>query len=75
MKTRVHPSLTGFDSLPDSARVRLPVVCALFGISPATCWRRVKAGLMPAPHKQGGTTFWIVGDVRKALNDYQTEAA
>lgn len=60
------PGLADFDTLPDSARVALPVVCGLFGISPATAWRRAKSGLLPAPIREGGTTRWIVGGLRKA---------
>jgi len=61
------PDLAEFDSLPDSARSPLPIVCGLFSISPATAWRRVKAGLLPMPIKEGNTTRWVVGDLRKAL--------
>jgi predicted DNA-binding transcriptional regulator AlpA len=59
-------ALVHFDSLPDSAHVRLPVVAALRGSSPATIWRHVKAGLLPAPVKLGpNTTAWRVGDLRR----------
>lgn len=61
------PGLADFDKLPDSARVALPIVCGLYGISPATTWRRVKKGLIPAPRKEGGSTRWVVGGLRKAL--------
>jgi hypothetical protein len=62
--------LRGFDSLPDSARVRAPVVQALYGgISPATLWRKAKAGdAIPAPEKTVGGTTWGVGALRAALN-------
>lgn len=56
-----------FDDRSAFARVALPEVCDLFGISPATVWRRVKQGLIPAPIKEGGTTRWLVGDLRRAL--------
>src|SRR4051812_43618471 len=59
--------LIHFDSLPYSARASLPVVCGLFSISPATAWRRVKAGLLPTPIKEGGSTRWIVGELRAVL--------
>ena len=39
----------GFNDLPDDARASLSVVCWLYEISPATVWRRVKSGLIPAP--------------------------
>jgi predicted DNA-binding transcriptional regulator AlpA len=62
-----RPELADFDNLPDSARAPLPIVCGLFSISPATAWRRVSAGLLPTPIKEGNTTRWVVGDLRKAL--------
>ena len=61
------PGLADFDSLPDTARAPLPVVCGLFSISKATAWRRVQSGLLPRPIKEGGSTRWIVGDLRRAL--------
>ena len=56
-----------FDSLPDSAHVRLPVVAGLFAVSKATIWRRVRAGTLPAPKKLGVATCWQVRDLRRAL--------
>jgi len=46
-------TISNFDSMPGSAYVRLPTVCALFGISVPTAWRWVKAGRLPAPRKLG----------------------
>jgi len=61
-------ALKNFDSLPDSANVRLPVVAALYGCSPATIFRRVKSGHIPAPRKiSERVTAWNVGALRKAL--------
>lgn len=61
--------LTNFDQLPNSANVRLPVVMALYGISPATVWRNVKIGNIPKPQKlTARTTAWNVGKLRAALN-------
>ena len=60
-------ALQQFDSLPDAANVRLPVVCALFGISGPTVWRWAKSGRLPAPHKRGGVTTWRAGDLRRTL--------
>lgn len=66
--TAIPAALAGFDSLPDSAFVRLPVVCGLFACSPATVWRRVKTGRIPAPVKIGeNSTGWRAGDIRQAL--------
>jgi predicted DNA-binding transcriptional regulator AlpA len=64
----IPAALAQFDSLPDSAHVRLPVVAALNGISDPTVWRWVKAGRLPQPVKLGpNTTGWRVGDLRRAL--------
>jgi len=68
-KTQSVPqALHQFDLLPNSANVRQPVVDGLFNWSPATTWRRVKAGDIPAPHKVGRTTFWNVGQLRACLS-------
>ncbi len=64
----IPQALAGFDFYPDSAYVRLPVVCALFQISPATAWRWSKSSRIPAPRRLSeGVTAWQVGEVRKAL--------
>ena len=47
----MHEPLKNFDSLPDSAHVRLPVVTALFACSPSTVWRGVRDGRLPRPVK------------------------
>ena len=61
-------ALANFDSQPDSAYVRQPVVQGLFAISSATVWRMVKRGTLPAPRKLSErVTAWNVGDLRKAL--------
>jgi hypothetical protein len=59
-------ALEDFDNLPDSAKVPVQVVAAREGISVVTVWRRAAAGLLPAPVKTGGTTRWIVGQLRNA---------
>lgn len=65
---RIDPALRNFDSLPDLALVRLPVVQALFACSRATVWRHVKSGLIPAPVKfSEGITVWQVASLRKHL--------
>ncbi|WP_310460685.1 helix-turn-helix domain-containing protein [Sphaerotilus sp.] len=61
------PDLKSFNDAPDTAKTRVGTVAALFGISVPTVWRRARAGLIPAPHKIGGTTVWNVGDLRRAL--------
>lgn len=58
------------DDLSDLSRVGRKVVCQLYGgISHDTLERRVKAGLIPRPIKDGGHfNMWIVGELRQALN-------
>ncbi|MBL8366362.1 MAG: AlpA family phage regulatory protein [Candidatus Accumulibacter sp.] len=64
----IPDALRHFDSLPDSASVRLPVVAALVGCSTATVWRMVKRGTLPTPRQRGlRITAWSVGELRKAL--------
>lgn len=61
-------SLLLFDTLPDSAHVRLPAVVALFGVSRATVWRWVKEQKIPAPKHFGSrVSAWNVADLREAL--------
>lgn len=61
-------ALIQFDTRPAASFVRLPVVCSLFACSPATAWRWVKAGKIPAPVKLSErVTAWRVGDLRAAL--------
>jgi predicted DNA-binding transcriptional regulator AlpA len=60
-----------FDTLPDSANVRLPVVVSLFGISRVTVWRWTKQGRLPTPRRPSeGVTVWNVGDLRQVLTRY-----
>lgn len=61
-------ALAEFDSLPDAAHVRLPVVRALYACGEETVRRRVKAGVIPKPRKLGPrVTAWNVGELRAAL--------
>lgn len=65
---RTPSALQNFDQLPDTARVRLPVVQALLSRSASSVWRDVKSGRLPAPVKTGKrSTAWIVGELRQAL--------
>ena len=57
-------ALEGFDTLPDAANVRLPVVASLLGISPSTVRRWSKAGVLPKPSRVCNVTFWNVGALR-----------
>jgi predicted DNA-binding transcriptional regulator AlpA len=64
----VPAALQHFDSLPDAAYVRQPVVEALYGVSSATVWRMVKRGAIPAPKKLSArVTAWNVGGLRRNL--------
>ncbi len=64
----IPDALRHFDSLPDAAHVRQPIVQALFGCSSATIWRRVKDGGLPKPHKLSErVTGWNVGELRAAI--------
>ncbi|MBN3848722.1 helix-turn-helix domain-containing protein [Paraburkholderia sp. Ac-20342] len=70
-----HPSslsfaLEQFDRLPDSARVDVRTVAGLLGISVPTVWRHVRTGKLPLPRKIGGSTRWLVGELRNALGDH-----
>lgn len=65
-------AFANFDSLPSSAGVRLPVVVALFGISPATVWRWCKSGHLPQPTRIGRVTLWNVGELRVRLKTRTT---
>lgn len=66
----IPAALRNFDSLPDSANVRQPIVMALFCCSAATIWRRVKDHTLPAPRKLGPRiSAWQVGELRRALSE------
>ena len=67
MNQHQQTALQGFDRLPESAGVRLPVVAALFGISTPTVWRWTAKGQLPTPQRRGGTTTWNVGELRRIL--------
>lgn len=64
----IPEGLRNFDLLPDSSFVRLPVVCGLFGMAPATVWRHVSKGTIPAPRRfSTRCTAWSVGSLRDML--------
>lgn len=71
----IPDALRNFDFLPPSASVRLPVVCGLLSRSPASVWRDVKTGRLPAPHKNGPRcTVWNVGELRQHLAAFREAA-
>ena len=70
IKPAIPHELEHFDSLPDSAHVRLPIVRALYGASASTIWRNAKAGAIPEPRKlTPAISAWNVGELRAALNN------
>lgn len=67
-KRGIPPSATHFDTLPNTARVDLPVLKAVTGKSRPTIYRWISQGILPRPVKTGGTqNAWIVGEIRAAL--------
>ena len=65
----IPAAFKNFDSLPDSAFVRLPVVVLLDSSSPATIWRKIRKGTFPASVKLGeNSTCWNVGALRRHYN-------
>lgn len=63
----IPDALKNFDSFPESANVRLPVVQALFGCSAATVWRMCRRGKLKPRKLSDRITAFNVGDLRKAL--------
>ena len=64
----IPDALKNFNSLPDSANVRQPVVQGLFACSSATVWRMVARGTLPKPRKLSErVTAWNVGELRQIL--------
>lgn len=67
-KESIPDALKHFDSLPDAAYVRQPVVETLYACSAASVWRGVHANRIPKPRKLSPrTTCWNVGELRAAL--------
>lgn len=65
----IPTAFANFEHAPDSGYVRLPVVCALFSVSPATVWRWARRGRIPSPRKLSeGVSAWNVGELRQVLN-------
>lgn len=65
---RIPDALAAFPHLPDEAFTDIKIVSAVTSRSPASIWRDVKAGRLPAPYKIGPrSTRWKVGELRAAL--------
>ena len=67
----VDPSISGFDLLPNTARVRVPTVAAMLGVSVPTTWRYAANGTLPKPSKLAGATTWSVGQIRQVIAGMQ----
>lgn len=65
----MKPNVASFDSLPDSAYIReANLIPGVVPFSPATLWRKCKAGQFPSPVKLSErVTAWRVGEVRTWL--------
>ncbi len=50
-----------------AALVGIKTVCAVTAASRMTVWRRVRAGMVPAPRKLLNKNYWMAGDVRAWL--------
>lgn len=61
--------MQNFDTLPDSALIRMRQLSEVLPVHKTTIWKRVKAGTFPEPIRftEGRCTAWKVGDVRRWL--------
>ena len=60
--------LKNFDTLPDSAHVKLPALMALYAASPSTIRRYVIIGRIPKPVTHfNRAVCWNVGELRRSL--------
>ncbi len=66
-KAVLPTALTHFDQSPDSANVRMPVVVALLGCSPATVWRMCQRGQLKPRKTSSRVTAFNVGELRTVL--------
>jgi predicted DNA-binding transcriptional regulator AlpA len=68
-------SLESFDSLPDSALIRLPALRSVLSVSAGTVWRLSRAGKLKPVKVSERCTCWRVGDVRAYLDSLTDLAA
>lgn len=61
--------IENFNSLPDVARVSVPVFCVLASISKPTYYRRARLKAVPHGDMMGGHRKIQVGEVREYLTD------
>ncbi|MBK0398533.1 helix-turn-helix domain-containing protein [Limibaculum sp. M0105] len=52
---------------PEARFLRVHEVADLFGISVATTWRHVSAGILPQPVRLGRVTRWDRADLEAAI--------
>ena len=61
------PVVRRFNEMPDDASVSPGVIACIEDCSLPTFYRRVAAGLLPAPNRIGGSSRVRVGDYRRML--------
>lgn len=66
-ETITPAALSQFSNYPNEARLRLPIVAALLGVSHATVWRLVKAQKLKTHKLTQRTTTFNCGEVREFL--------
>ena len=67
MTKQTPRTIIDISALPDSARVRLPVLAQNLAVSKSTVRRWVQAGLLPKPARLGRVITWKAGDLKKLL--------
>ncbi len=67
MFAKHFPVVRRFGEMPDDALVSPAVIACLEDCSLPTFYRRVAAGLLPAPKRVGGSSRVRVGDYRRIL--------
>lgn len=66
---RTAEILSQLDELADSVRADLHTLFKAHNVSPATGWRRIKAGKFPKPRKDGAKNYVTVGELRASLEE------
>jgi len=67
MLAKNFPVVRRFGEMPDDALVSPAVIACIEDCSLPTFYRRVAAGLLPAPSRIGGSSRVRVGDYRRML--------
>lgn len=66
---RTAEILSQLHQLDASVRTDLHTLFTAHGVSNATGWRRIKAGQLPKPRKDGGKNYVTVGELRDSLRE------